>query len=1025
MDPAAVISHAAMRRAAVQAASAAGVLALAVALAAPWLARAGGTAWVALFPGSVDISVHTGDARVVAGRPLRIVASLSGRGADLLTVIPNLVVSADGQERAVPMHRAGGGFAYTFESIDRSFTYRVAAGKAASAPYSVTALFPPRVTQIDVRYDYPAYTGLQPRDEADAGDIYAPAGTKVRLTVRTDKPLATAALALSGGRQVAMSPADGGAAAEMVLAKEEGYRVRLTDTDGLSSRGDTEYFIRLVDDRPPDVRIVRPSSDQGITPLEEVAVEARADDDYGVARFELVYAVAGREPHVVPFSRLTGTDVERVGAHTIAAEELGVQPGDVITYYARARDVARGKRPTETRSDMFFLEVKPFSEEFVSAQSQAMGGGAASTPLDSLVAAQKEIISATWNLERRAMAGRSPADLKAIAEAQSELTTRVEQMLTRGRRGARGLLPPQQIVTPPQQPPRTSVADPIGSAVEAMGRAVVQLQGERTADALPHEMRALQGLLQAQAEVRRRQVMQQSGAAGQGGSNRADRDLSALFDRELQRQQRTNYESPQQASESSERRDDSGTLDRVRDLARRQEELARRQRDLAAGNLAGDDVKRRLEQLNREQEELQRRTEELERQLQQSGAGQSQRASGARGSGRQQAADLRRAAEQMRSAASEMRRQDAGAAAASSEKAAEALRQTEQGLRAGSSDSRQRAAGDLQLEAQQIAETQRRLAGEVSRREKDAHAGGRAPARDDALRRLAAEKDGLAERVDQLGRAARQLERDAPGAAGAPFRDAAQQLQHEQIGERMRASARQMRERAGAAPGAPPPQGQGSGQSQAQLEQQLSRALEDVVETLGGRSPNDASRLAQELDRTRGIRDRLDRLEQQVRDAEAAAQAGRAQAGAQPGAGAGQGERQSPGRSSGAGQEGTARPGIEDARAAYARELQRARETLGRLQGQPRGGAGATPEGHEFSRSAPGNEAFKQDFGSWTSLRKDIDLALEKYEATVAARLAAAPDDRRLSAGGSERVPDAYRTLVSKYFEAIAKKARQ
>ena len=78
-----------------------------------------------------------------------------------------------------------------------------------------------------------------------------------------------------------------------------------------------------------------------------------------------------------------------------------------------------------------------------------------------------------------------------------------------------------------------------------MGRAVEQLHGTRTADALPHEMAALQGLLQAQAEVRRRQVMQQSAsAAGGGGTSRSDRDLSALFDRELQRQQRTNYETP-------------------------------------------------------------------------------------------------------------------------------------------------------------------------------------------------------------------------------------------------------------------------------------------------------------------------------------------------------------------------------------------------------------------------------------------------------------------------------------------------
>ena len=192
--------------------------------------------------------------------------------------------------------------------------------------------------------------------------------------------------------------------------------------------------------------------------------------------------------------------IARIGTHVLAAEDLKVQPGDVITYYARARDVARGKRATEARSDMFFLEVKPFNEEFVSAQSQAMGGGAPATQIDTLIAAQKEIINATWNLERRSTAGRSADDMKSVAAAQAELKARTEQM-SGGRRGNRGFMPQQ--IAPPRAGGRGG-PDPVAAAIEAMGRAVEQLEGARTADAIPHEMEALQGLLRAQAEIRRR-----------------------------------------------------------------------------------------------------------------------------------------------------------------------------------------------------------------------------------------------------------------------------------------------------------------------------------------------------------------------------------------------------------------------------------------------------------------------------------------------------------------------------------------
>ena len=182
--------------------------------------------------------------------------------------------------------------------------------------------------------------------------------------------------------------------------------------------GESGYFIRLMNDRPPDVRILRPSADQQITPLEEIAIEARADDDYGIAAFDLVFAVGGSAGRSVRSNASPAPRVERVGSTVLSAEALGVKPGDVISYYARARDVGRGKRPTQATSDIFFLEVKPFSEEFASAESQA-GGRAGGTQIDSLVEAQKQIIASTWNIERRSAAGRSSEDVRAVAEAQS------------------------------------------------------------------------------------------------------------------------------------------------------------------------------------------------------------------------------------------------------------------------------------------------------------------------------------------------------------------------------------------------------------------------------------------------------------------------------------------------------------------------------------------------------------------------------------------------------------------------------
>jgi hypothetical protein len=328
----------------------------------------------------------------------------------------------------------------------------------------------------------------------------------------------------------------------------------------------------------------------------------------------------------------------------------------------------------------------------------------------------------------------------------------------------------------------------------------------------------------------------------------------------------------------------------------------------------------------------------------------------------------------MRSAASEMQRQSPGGAADRAEQAAARLRSLEQQMRGDSAESRQRAAGEARLEAQQIAEEQRRIAAEAERLEKG-DSGGNA----DAWRRLAGEGEKLADRVESLERGAQQAGRD---------------LQHERVAERMRNTAKQIREAtadrpAGGRGASPSP----SAPKVADAEQQIARAVDRIVDQLGdqtGRGEGTPQELARQLDQTRAIRERLDTLEQQVRDAE----------------------------SKGASSE------AQRLREQFGQELQRARQTLSRLERSESGAApgGMSPEQHEWSQTDQGTEAFKQDFTQWASLKKDVHSALDRFDASVIAKAARKSADQRLSAGGSDRVPDAYRRLIARYYESLARK---
>ena len=146
-------------------------------------------------------------------------------------------------------------------------------------------------------------------------------------------------MTLNGGKTLSLTaegPLNGTApgspevlSATLTIVEDSAYRVALTDREGLSNPGDTEYFIRVLEDRPPDVHITRPAGDRSVTRLEEVDIEAQADDDYGVERLELVYAVRGGTESVIALP--TPPHATSVSArHTLYFEDLDVQPGDFV-----------------------------------------------------------------------------------------------------------------------------------------------------------------------------------------------------------------------------------------------------------------------------------------------------------------------------------------------------------------------------------------------------------------------------------------------------------------------------------------------------------------------------------------------------------------------------------------------------------------------------------------------------------------------------------------------------------------------
>ncbi len=661
-------------------------------------------------PPVIEILIEPGDVELQRGDGLTVAARVSGAAPGNLT----LRLQDDNVNwRDVAMRRDGGGsdgaaFSYYIPSLMEDTTYYVTFDQGDtqnSRQYRISVFDLPRVEQIDVAFDYPEYTGMEDLIEEDGGDLIAPVGTAVEITVGFNKAVAEARLEFDPAAEGADLPdlplnIDGNTgAASFTLSQDGVYRVQAVDHSGLASSDPLDYYIRAIVDQPPELALRRPGRDQDVMPLEEVILEVDASDDYGLTRFDLHYSVVGQDEAAVDF--LPEEQVRSVsGEQLIYLEDLAVEPGDFVSYYLTLADNNGLDGPSEVISDIYFLQVIPTDQEFRRNQGGGGGGGGQGGDSSALVTIQKDIIAATWKLKNResqAAPEDFAADAEIISESQLEATRQARMSIDR-------------------LSERLNFSDDsydqavqnLALAIDQMNLAATELDLLQVTSALQPEQAALQYILKAEANINRTEISMRQGGGGGGAAARQEReDLRELFEMELG-QLENRYENPNSRGQSARQQEEANQLE---ELARRQEGLTRAQRNLArrAEQLTEEQKRRELERLMRQQEQLSQEVRQLARQMSQ---GQ-QSASASRGqssrdasSGARQTEALQEAARQMQDAA------EAGSpsiAAARSQKALENLRRQQQQLGEQADRSVSQLARNLGQRGQQLLEQQREL----------------------------------------------------------------------------------------------------------------------------------------------------------------------------------------------------------------------------------------------------------------------------------------------------------------------------
>ena len=318
------------------------------------------------------IAVKPGDVTIPKGSDQSVSAKLSGfRSSEVA-----LMVKGEGDAKFERMPLVAAGDAMTFEGmlfdVKKAIEYYVEADGVKSPTYAMKVVELPAVSKLELEYVFPAYTGLPPQKVEEGGDVAAISGTEIRVKVTSTIPTPGGRLKLDPGATAELgAQTDGTLTGSFKVAADGYYHVELDGARGERVAGSPKYTIDVIEDRAPSVTFEKPRRDTSASPVEEVFMQVKADDDFGVGKVELVYSVNGGEEKTVGlFGKGAKALTEVSAGHTLYMEELGVKPGDFVSYYAKAQDNDTVKGPKTTTSDIYFVQVRPFNQNFRQAPSQ-------------------------------------------------------------------------------------------------------------------------------------------------------------------------------------------------------------------------------------------------------------------------------------------------------------------------------------------------------------------------------------------------------------------------------------------------------------------------------------------------------------------------------------------------------------------------------------------------------------------------------------------------------------------------------
>ncbi|MES2708954.1 MAG: hypothetical protein V4726_20330 [Verrucomicrobiota bacterium] len=698
------------------------------------------------------VEVTPGDTLLEKGSNLVVLVKFSQSVPENVSLVAG---NTPETSRRVPLTRSlrDPVFGGSLPDVREDFRYHIDYDGRSTREFTVRVFEYPRLERSDVVLNYPDWTKLPEKRIEDTLRVSAVEGSRVSLTLKLNKPVVSATLKPrdSSAKEIALEVTADKPVASLtnsLLTVSGTYELILKDDAGRLNKVPPVFTFEALPNSAPEIKLAQPRGDQTPSPLEELVFAGTARDDFGLLTWGLAFTMGGGDPEYLELGKGASGGEMRNFDHLLRLEEKAVKPDDLVSWFVWADDIGPDGKQRRTEGDLFFGEVREFDQIFRRGQDQAGGqqqqqqqqGGAPQGAGAKLAELQKQVINATWKLRRSASPAK--ADISVVRDSQNDALTQAEEAAAEAGDARLAAL-------------WEKAKGALKKAAESLKISVDQ--PETLPASLAAEQTAYQALLKLQAkEFEITKNRSQSSGSQSEAEKRMQEELNEM---ELtEEKNRYEKESEAKASEEAERREDRQVLNRLQELAKRQEEVNEKLKDLQTALQAAETpeqreaLERELKRLEDEQREMLADVDELNQRMERP-ENQSRMA--------EEKKQLEQVRENARQASEEASKGNAAQALASGTRAQEQLKEMREEMRTKTSSGFSNDLRDMRSEARKLASEQRKVNDQLRTMEDPKQKTlGDDGERDAALRTLAEQK----RRSEQLTKKAAEISESAESA---------------------------------------------------------------------------------------------------------------------------------------------------------------------------------------------------------------------------------------------------------------------